>query len=682
MNIPAGGLVRKSTHLASLVALALGLTAVVALEIPGVTRFRVETGGTLPVRIVAPFDLVVDSGSPPGSVRAGVQDLRSFLDSVAAHKQFGSPPATSQSAYSPLQKALLPELLAMPDDAWSALRHALDEGLRLVDAGPQFPQDPAGYRDHLYRQLNGLPPGQADIALSLLLPVLSERAAAGAFGSGATVAVPGIPLDSAQIAALRRLDLLWTGWITPRFLFLFPIVIGLLLLLYRVIPDTNRYLVQQPRELRALLLLVVAGLLVVRLQAHLVPWLRYMIPLAALGMTVRALAGFRVASMVTLAFLIICGFMPRMTLPHMVFLATTVVAGLVALRQTHRIGDFVQSGVWVAALAAVVIVPGSFQGASGLSGLEDEIGTWLATGPGFFAREPFLMGLAAAVHGLTASSLALGAIYGMGDATGRVTSFRLAELARPDHPLLAALREKAPGTYQHSLLVSDMAEKAAHAIGADPLLTRVGALYHDIGKLQNPGMFIENMGPDDNPHHGLSPRESAEIIIRHVEDGVRMGMEHNLPPRILDFIREHHADQIMVPFFHRALEEAGTDSQVGEQPFRYAGPKPKTRETTVLFLVDSCEAAFRAGRPETEDAVQELVSGQFESRLLDGSLFDSPLRLAEFQTVRRIVGAMLQSVNHRRVPYPVSDEGWSRPSAFPAKTIPGATPRTQAQTLL
>lgn len=682
MNIPAGGLVRRPAHLVSLVVLALGLTSVVALEIPGVTRFKVETGGTLPVRVVAPFDLVVGDGSPSEGAGAGESDLRIFLDAVSVHRQSGSQPATSPAGYSQLQKALLPELLAMSDDAWSTWRHALDEVLQLVDSETQVPQDLAGYRDHLYRQLNGLPPGQADIALSLLLPVLSERAAAGAFGSGATVAVPGMPLDSMQIAALKRLDLVWTGWITPRFLFLFPVVAGLLFLLHRVIPETNQHLVQQRRELKALVLLIAVGLLVVRLQAHLAPWLRYMIPLAALGMTVRALAGFRTASMVMLAYLIVCGFVPRMTLPHMVFLAMTVATGLVALRQTHRIGDFVKAGVWVAILAALLIVPGWLQKSSGLPELSGAAGNWLETGPGFLARGPFLMGLAAAVHGLTASSLALVAIYGLGDATGRVTSFRLAELARPDHPLLAALREEAPGTYQHSLLVSDMAEKAAHAIGADPLLTRVGALYHDIGKLRNPDMFVENMGPDDNPHHGLSPRESAEIIIRHVADGVRMGMEHNLPPRIVDFIREHHADQIMVPFFHRALEEAGTDSQVGEKAFRYAGPKPQTRETTVLLLADSSEAAFRAVRPDTEDGVHELVNRQFEERLLDGSLVDSPLRLAEFQTVRRIVAAMLQSINHRRVPYPVLDPNWSRAPALPAQTIPARTPHSQTQTSL
>ena len=681
MNTPAGGLVRRPAHLVSLVVLALGLTSVVALEIPGVTRFKVETGDTLPIQVVAPFDLVVGDGSPSEGARVGESDLRSFLDAVSVHRQSGSQPATSPAGYTQLQKALLPELLAMSDDAWSVLRHALDDALQLAETETQVPQDLAGYRDHLYGQL-GLPPGQADIALSLLQPVLSERAAAGAFGSGAIVAVPGMPLDSVQIAALRRLDLVWTGWITPRFLFLFPVVAGLLLLLYRVVPETNQYLVQQHRELKALVLLIAAGLLAVRLQAHLVPWLRYMIPLAALSMTVRALAGFRVASMVMLAFLIVCGFASRMTLPHMVFLATTVVVGLVALRQTHRIDDFVKAGAWVAILAALLIVPGWLQTLPGLPELSGAPGNWLEAGPGFFARGPFLMGLAAAVHGLTASSLALVAIYGLGDATGRVTSFRLAELARPDHPLLAALREEAPGTYQHSLLVSDMAEKAAHAIGADPLLTRVGALYHDIGKLRNPDMFVENMGPDDNPHHGLSPRESAEIIIRHVADGVKMGMEHNLPPRIVDFIREHHADQIMVPFFHRALEEAGTDAQVGEKPFRYAGPKPQTRETTVLLLADSCEAAFRAVRPATEDGVHELVNRQFEERLLDGSLIDSPLRLVEFQTVRRIVAAMLQSFNHRRVPYPVLDPNWSRGPDLPAQTISAGTPHTQTQTTL
>ena len=674
MNVPASGLVRRPVHLLSLVLLALGLTTVVALEIPGVTRFRVEPGGSLPVRVVAPFDLVVFEGMPAGGARDSALDLQAFLDSVSARRQSGSRVATTSAApYSRLQQALLPELEAMSDEAWFDLRRTLEATLRTLEAGTQSPRDLAAYRDHLHRQLNGLPTGQVDIAFTLLLPVLSQGTAAGGFGSGSTIAVPGMPLNSVQVEALRQLDLVWTGWITPRFLFLFPIVVGLLLLLYLVVPETNRYLVQRPRELWALLLLVAAGLLVVRLQAHLAPWFRYMIPVAALGMTARALAGFRVASMATLAFLIVCGFVPRMTLPHLLLLATAVAVGLVALRRTHRIGDFMQAGVWVAVLTAIVIIPGSLQAAPG---------HWLQAGPEFLARGPFLMGLAAAVHGLTASSLALGAIYGLGDATGRVTSFRLAELARPDHPLLAALREEAPGTYQHTLLVSDMAEKAAHAIGADPMLTRVGALYHDIGKLRNPGMFVENMGPDDNPHRGLSPRESAEVIIRHVEDGVGMGREHNLPPRILDFIREHHADQIMVPFFQLALQEAGTDAAVGEEPFRYAGPKPGTRETTVLFLADSCEAAFRANRPETEDAVHDMVRRQFEARLLDGSLIDSPLRLAELQTVRRIVAAMLQSLNHRRVPYPMPNPNRSRAPELSVSTVPAGTPRPQTQTSL
>ena len=681
MNLPASGLVRSPAHLLSLVVLALGLTAVVALEIPGVTRFKVDTGGSLPVAVVAPSDLVVD-GTVAGTSTAGAH-LQSYLDFVTDRRLDGSQGDTAApTAYSQLQKALLPELEALPDASWVELRRALEQSLGLLAAEGHSLQDLAGYRDYLHRQLTGLLPGQVDIAFSLLLPVLYESTGRGAFAAGATIAVPGMPLDSVQVEALRRLDLVWTGWITPRFLFLLPVVTGLLFLLYRVIPETNRHLVQRPRELKALLLLVAAGLLLVRLQVHLEPWLRYMIPLAALGMTARALAGFRVAAMVLLAFLVVCGFTSRMTLPHMLFLAMTVMGGLVALRQTHRIGDFVRSGVWVTALTAILILPGSLPIASDTFGLADAFGGWLATGPESLARGPFLMGLAAAVHGLTASSLALGAIYGLGDATGRVTSFRLAELSRPDHPLLVALREEAPGTYQHALLVSDMAEKAAHAIGADPLLTRVGALYHDIGKLRNPGMFVENMAPDADPHKELSPWESAEIIIRHVADGVAMGVEHNLPPRVLDFIREHHADQIMVPFFRLALEQAGPDATVDEEPFRYAGPKPSTRETTVLLLADSCEAAFRAHRPDTAAAVGELVHRQFEARLTDGSLIHSPLRLAEFQTVRQVVAAMLQSVNHRRVPYPDPVPGWTRAPGLPAQALHTGTPRTQTQSSL
>ena len=199
---------------------------------------------------------------------------------------------------------------------------------------------------------------------------------------------------------------------------------------------------------------------------------------------------------------------------------------------------------------------------------------------------------AGVLNGVLSASIALVGFYLLGAIFDISTPQRLMELARPNHPLMRELVMKAPGTYHHSLLVSNLAEQAAEAIGADAYLTRIGAYYHDIGKLTRPFFFSENRVEGVDPHQQLDPLSSAQIIISHVKDGLELARRHRLPRRIQDFIAEHQGTGI-VRFFYAAAQKAAGDTPVDDKPFRYPGPRPRSRETALVMLADSCESAVR-----------------------------------------------------------------------------------------
>ena len=185
---------------------------------------------------------------------------------------------------------------------------------------------------------------------------------------------------------------------------------------------------------------------------------------------------------------------------------------------------------------------------------------------------------------------------------------QLLEISHPDFPLLQMFLRTAPGTYQHSLQVANLAEQAAEKVGGDPLLTRVGALFHDIGKTADASFFIENQAPGNlNTHVDITPEQAAQKIIQHVHDGVALAHKYHLPRRIDDFILEHHGTMITRYQYNQALEKAGGDaSKVDMEQFRYPGPRPRSRETAILMLADSAEARTRAEGPETDDDLRAL----------------------------------------------------------------------------
>jgi hypothetical protein len=276
------------------------------------------------------------------------------------------------------------------------------------------------------------------------------------------------------------------------------------------------------------------------------------------------------------------------------------------------------------------------------------------------------------LNGGLSASIALLGYFGLGALFGITTSLQLNELSRPTHPLLRQLLLKATGTYHHTIVVSNLAERGAAAIGADALLARVGAYYHDIGKTVRPYFFAENISDDASPHDKLDPLTSAQIIISHVRDGIDLAQKYRLPGPIQDFIREHHGRSLVQYFYVRAVRQAANGEDVDPEQFRYPGPRPRTKETAILALADTCEAAVRAMRPSTREDLALLVNRLIDERAAEGELSECPLTFKDLQAIRSVFVQVLLGVHHPRITYPEPERDTKTLPATPTATLAGA----------
>jgi putative nucleotidyltransferase with HDIG domain len=235
---------------------------------------------------------------------------------------------------------------------------------------------------------------------------------------------------------------------------------------------------------------------------------------------------------------------------------------------------------------------------------------------------------------------------------GLTSDLTFIELLDTNHPLLKELSAKAPGTFQHSLQVANLAESVVDQIGGNGLKTRVGALFHDIGKMVNPMYFIENQMPGQNPHDALAPDRSAEIIIQHVTEGLRLAREHNLPSEIMDFIRTHHGTSRVEYFYRNHLRQTRELKDDMDFNFRYKGPAPATRETAVLMVADSVEAASRALPNPTKAELEKLVDNIIRHKIDEQQFEKAGISFNDVRRMREILTKMLISIYHQRVEYP------------------------------
>jgi len=256
------------------------------------------------------------------------------------------------------------------------------------------------------------------------------------------------------------------------------------------------------------------------------------------------------------------------------------------------------------------------------------------------------------LNGVLSVALAVGVLPLLENLFGVTTHFRLLDISNPGEPLLQKLLREAPGTYQHSIMVANLAEAAAQAVGANALRCKVGAYYHDIGKMKRPRFFVENQMGGENPHEKLTPTLSTMIIHSHVKDGLEMARQHKLPDMITDFIAQHHGTSLVSYFYHQACNRCQEGGTVFEEDFRYPGPKPQSRETGIVLLCDGIEAAARTLTNPTPEKISELVHKIVRHHLEDGQLDECGLSLQDLQLIRESLIRSLQGIYHNRIEYP------------------------------
>ncbi len=387
----------------------------------------------------------------------------------------------------------------------------------------------------------------------------------------------------------------------------------------------------------------------------------YVFPSAALGLLMASLVGPPIAIVGMTILAVLLGIMAGGTLPLAVMSAMGGMVGILTLRHTERVNSYFVSGMIISLMNVGVVLVFYLAGSPA-----DPLGALTLIGAGL-------------LNGILAAAVALIALYLIGSVFNVPTNLKLIELTQSSQPLLRQLLREAPGTYQHSLQVANLAELAAERIGANATLTRAGALYHDVGKMTAPHFFVENQADGVNPHDALNdPYKSARIIIDHVVEGERLVRQYRLPPRIRDFVLEHHGTTRPLYFYRQAVEQAGGDeSAVDVTLFTYPGPVPRSRETSVLMLADSCESTVRARRPQNKQEIADVVKQVFETRMNEGQLDNSGLTLHDLSVMQRVFVETLQGVFHPRIAYP--KEAVAAPNAAQAPAPPASKPTPPAK---
>lgn len=370
----------------------------------------------------------------------------------------------------------------------------------------------------------------------------------------------------------------------------------------------------------------------------------YYIPLPAIGMLIVILfSSLELALLMNLCLSVFVGFIFQVDLylTCIIFLGSMIATFFVyRIRQRYKI---IQAGLMASAMMTVAILSISYR-----------------SDIGFFSfASPHI--IPACTNGILSAFLVSGALPIFEFLFRMVSNISLLELSDFNHPLLKRLVLEAPGTYHHSLLVGNLAEIAAETVNANALLVRVGSYYHDIGKLEKPEYFSENQEQSFSRHEQLKASMSKLVIINHVKNGVGLAKKHKLNAAVIDFIEQHHGTSLVIYFYRRALEESNKDEDIKEDVFRYNGPKPQTKETAIVLLADSAEAACRSLEDPNAQRIDEVVHTVINNKFIDGQLDDCDLTLKDLDKIAKTFVRILSAIYHSRIEYPdMPDEDASK----------------------
>ncbi len=405
-------------------------------------------------------------------------------------------------------------------------------------------------------------------------------------------------------------------------------IVLLLLGLYMKIYEKNIY--KNNVKISVILLNMLSTIALVGIITRTLPQYIYIVPVAMMVLILKAFFDLRTVIFVFISTILILGFVVPNSFQFVFIQIVASLAIIIAPRDLHyRLNSFVSAALITGAYLVIyiafhVITEGT------ITDLDISLLTlFILNGIGVLFSQPFT--------------------YIYEKAFGLVSDVSLLELSDTNSKLLRELSEKAPGTFQHSMQVANLAEAAASEIGANALLVRVGALYHDIGKMLNPIYFIENQKTSVNPHDELTPLQSAKIITRHVTDGIELARKNKLPQRIVDFIRTHHGTSLTYYFYRKELDE---NPNCQEADFRYPGPKPFSKETAILMMADSVEAATKSLKNPTYEMLDDFVEKIVKKQLDDNQFMNADITFKEIETVKKVLKNKLTNVYHIRIEYP------------------------------
>ena len=449
----------------------------------------------------------------------------------------------------------------------------------------------------------------------------------------------GEPVTVQQMAQLEGLGLIrgqqiyYAGYIG---LFFLLVIVFILVGVYMSIFVTNVF-----ANPSLLLLMGIVIIITLILSVAATYFSSYLMPVAMGIILLTVLFGYKLAVIINLVLALMVGLI---TGGDFSFMLVALLGGLVSIYAVTRLSqrsDLARAGFYVAITNAIVILSAYlFFGNVSL-----EYDSLVSLGYSMIA------GIG---NGILSAVVAIGLLPFLESIFGVATAITLLELSNPNHPLLREMLLKAPGTYYHSMMVSNLAEAAAEAVNADALLTRVGAYYHDIGKLKRPSFFSENQLSEENPHSKLSPNLSALIIGVHPKDGGELGRKHRLPEVIVDIAVQHHGNS-MISFFYQLALENDCRENVSADMFRYEGPKPQTKEATIIMLADAVEAGVRSLSKPSGNRVETMIRRMIKEKLDDGQLDQCDLTLKEIEQIAEAFVYIMSGIYHSRIEYPEKD---------------------------
>jgi putative nucleotidyltransferase with HDIG domain len=672
-------------------ALVVLMTAILGVDLT--PRLDLKVGDLAPMDIRAPKALTFTNPVLSAAARQAARDSvqpqydytteRAITIASTQLSEFARRVAPLDTAFDPTttparRQAILDEalpgmsiesrtvLLTLDAQRWEAVRTEAARVLDITERTQLRDTEVAVARQRLSEQMAGdLSDGERHLAAELIAPVLvpnssfsqsltdqeKDRRAAEAppvvdqIVQGEVIVRGGTKVGEVDLARISALGLDSTGPDLAGLAGWFVLSALLVGLLFGWIWRFRRSFWHRNNVLLLVGLLFLIATVALKVTAGRI-FLPFAMPLAAVGILVAVLLDAEAAVIVTVLLSVVAGAVNGPSLELGAYVLLGGLAGILAIRRGDKLSAFIQAGAAAFVIQALVVTAFSLLGERDLTGVVQLIG-------------------AAAVSGGGAAVAAVGSFAVLGNVFGLLTVFQLLELANPSQPLLRRLLVETPGTYHHSLMVGNLAERAAETIGADPLLTRVAAYYHDIGKLANPAGFIENQAGGDNVHDQLAPEESAQILKQHVADGIDLAYQARLPKALIAFIPQHHGTAIMSYFHARAREQAaepfgGLEIEEGRRAadavdprrYRHAGPKPQSREAALIMLADGVEASVRSLASRDEPAIRSMVARSSSERMDDGQFDECDLTLRDLDRVKEAFVSQLLGMYHQRIAYP------------------------------